>query len=146
MSKMKLMLLSGACVLAAGAANAADTKVYGGGSSLISVYMVQAFNCYGNPQQLLWAQQGAFNQGMVGQVIPVLLDRPGPRIIGAHLDSWDFGTGAEDNGTGSASVLEVARAIAALGKAPKRSIRFALWGGQQTDPEIQCRPIVRSEA
>jgi len=53
MSKMKLMLLSGACMLAAGAANAADTKVYGGGSSLISAYMVQAFNCYGNPQQMI---------------------------------------------------------------------------------------------
>jgi hypothetical protein len=52
-------------------------------------------------------------------------------IIGAHLDSWDFGTGAEDNGTGSASVLEVARAIAALGKAPRRSIRFALWSGEE---------------
>lgn len=52
-------------------------------------------------------------------------------IIGAHLDSWDFGTGAEDNGTGSASVLEVARAIAAAGKAPRRSIRFALWGGEE---------------
>lgn len=52
-------------------------------------------------------------------------------ILGAHLDSWDFGTGAEDNGTGSASVLEVARAIAALRKAPRRSIRFALWGGEE---------------
>ena len=52
-------------------------------------------------------------------------------IIGAHLDSWDFGTGAEDNGPGSASVLEVARAIAAAGKAPRRSIRFALWGGEE---------------
>ncbi|MBZ5682938.1 MAG: M20/M25/M40 family metallo-hydrolase [Acidobacteriia bacterium] len=52
-------------------------------------------------------------------------------LIGAHLDSWDFGTGAEDNGTGSASVLEVARAVAALGKAPRRSIRFALWGGEE---------------
>ena len=52
-------------------------------------------------------------------------------LIGAHFDSWDFGTGAQDNGTGSASVLEVARAIAALGKAPKRSIRFALWGGEE---------------
>lgn len=52
-------------------------------------------------------------------------------IIGAHLDSWDFGTGAEDNGTGSASVLEVARAIAAAGKPPRRSIRFALWGGEE---------------
>jgi hypothetical protein len=52
-------------------------------------------------------------------------------LIGAHLDSWDFGTGAQDNGTGSAMVLEAARAIAALGKAPRRSIRFALWGGEE---------------
>lgn len=52
-------------------------------------------------------------------------------ILGAHFDSWDFGSGAEDNGTGSVSVLEVARAIAALGKAPRRSIRFALWGGEE---------------
>jgi carboxypeptidase Q len=52
-------------------------------------------------------------------------------LIGAHLDSWDFGTGAQDNGAGSAMVLEVARSIAALGKAPRRSIRFALWGGEE---------------
>ena len=59
-------------------------------------------------------------------------DRPNEWIlIGAHLDSWDFGTGAQDNGTGSASVLEVARAIASLGKPPRRTIRFALWGGEE---------------
>jgi carboxypeptidase Q len=52
-------------------------------------------------------------------------------IIGGHFDSWDFGTGAEDNGTGAVSVLEIARAFAALGKAPKRSVRFALWGGEE---------------
>jgi hypothetical protein len=52
-------------------------------------------------------------------------------LIGAHLDSWDFGTGAQDNGTGSTMVLEAARAIATLGKAPRRSIRFALWGGEE---------------
>ena len=52
-------------------------------------------------------------------------------IIGAHLDSWDYGTGAQDNGTGSVMVLDVARAIAAMGKAPRRSIRFALWGGEE---------------
>jgi carboxypeptidase Q len=52
-------------------------------------------------------------------------------LIGAHLDSWDFGTGAQDNGTGAVSVLEVARAMAALGKAPRRSVRFALWGGEE---------------
>jgi hypothetical protein len=52
-------------------------------------------------------------------------------LIGGHFDSWDFGTGAQDNGTGSAMVLEAARAIAALGKAPARTIRFALWGGEE---------------
>lgn len=52
-------------------------------------------------------------------------------LIGAHLDSWDFGTGAQDNGTGAISVLEVARAMMALGKAPRRSVRFALWGGEE---------------
>ena len=52
-------------------------------------------------------------------------------LIGAHFDSWDFGTGAQDNGTGSAMVMEVARAIAALGQAPSRTIRFALWGGEE---------------
>jgi carboxypeptidase Q len=52
-------------------------------------------------------------------------------LIGAHLDSWDFGTGAQDNGSGTVSVLEVARAMAALSHAPRRSVRFALWGGEE---------------
>jgi carboxypeptidase Q len=52
-------------------------------------------------------------------------------LIGAHLDSWDFGTGAQDNGTGAVSVLEIARALTTLGKAPRRSIRLALWGGEE---------------
>jgi carboxypeptidase Q len=59
-------------------------------------------------------------------------DRPDEWIIlGAHLDSWDFGTGAQDNGTGSAMVLEAARVLASLGHPPLRSIRFALWGGEE---------------
>jgi carboxypeptidase Q len=52
-------------------------------------------------------------------------------LIGAHLDSWDFGTGAQDNGTGAATVLEVGRALMSLGKAPRRSVRLALWGGEE---------------
>jgi len=52
-------------------------------------------------------------------------------LIGAHLDSWDFGTGAQDNGTGAISVLEIGRALMTLGKAPRRSIRLALWGGEE---------------
>lgn len=52
-------------------------------------------------------------------------------LIGAHLDSWDFGTGAQDNGSGAVGVLEVARAFTTMGKAPRRSVRFALWGGEE---------------
>jgi carboxypeptidase Q len=51
--------------------------------------------------------------------------------VGAHLDSWDAGSGAQDNGSGCAMVLESARAIAALGHAPRRSIRFLLWAGEE---------------
>jgi carboxypeptidase Q len=52
-------------------------------------------------------------------------------IVGAHLDSWDYGTGAQDNGSGCAMVMEAARAIAESGRTPRRSIRFALWGGEE---------------
>ena len=52
-------------------------------------------------------------------------------IIGAHLDSWDYGTGAQDNGSGTAMVLEAARAIALMPQGPRRTIRFALWGGEE---------------
>src|SRR5204862_7410889 len=52
-------------------------------------------------------------------------------IVGAHLDSWDFGAGAQDNATGVAMVVEAARAIAAWTDRPRRSIRFALWGGEE---------------
>jgi carboxypeptidase Q len=52
-------------------------------------------------------------------------------ILGAHLDSWDLGTGATDNGTGSMAVLEAARALEALGVKPKRTIRFVLFSGEE---------------
>ncbi len=59
-------------------------------------------------------------------------ERPDEWVLaGAHLDSWDFASGAQDNATGVAMVVEAARAIAGLGKAPRRSIRFALWGGEE---------------
>jgi carboxypeptidase Q len=52
-------------------------------------------------------------------------------IIGAHLDSWDLGTGATDNGTGSTAVLEAARALQKVGVKPKRTIRFVLFTGEE---------------
>jgi hypothetical protein len=52
-------------------------------------------------------------------------------IIGGHLDSWQLGTGAEDNGTGAASVLAVAEAVKASGIQPRRTLRFVLFGGEE---------------
>src|SRR5262249_35867838 len=52
-------------------------------------------------------------------------------ILGAHLDSWDLGTGTTDNGTGSMAVLEAARVLQAVGARPKRTIRFILFRGEE---------------
>lgn len=52
-------------------------------------------------------------------------------ILGAHLDSWDLGTGTTDNATGSMVVMEAARAIAQSGLKPKRTMRFILFSGEE---------------
>jgi hypothetical protein len=73
-------------------------------------------------------------------------DRPDEWVIvGAHLDSWDFGTGAQDNATGVAMVVEAARAIAALEEPPRRSIRFVLWGGEEQG-QLGSTAFVRTHA
>ncbi len=67
----------------------------------------------------------------------VIADLPGrdPKagyvMAGAHLDSWVAGDGAADNGAGSAVVLEAARILARVGGVPRRTIRFALWAGEE---------------
>lgn len=52
-------------------------------------------------------------------------------IIGAHLDSWDLGTGANDNGCNVAMMIDLARQMKRLGIVPRRTIRFALWNGEE---------------
>ena len=52
-------------------------------------------------------------------------------LIGGHIDSWDLGTGATDNGTGIMAVLEAARALKAVGAKPRRTIRFVLFSGEE---------------
>jgi carboxypeptidase Q len=52
-------------------------------------------------------------------------------MAGAHLDSWVAGDGAVDNGAGVAMVMEAARILQAMGVKPKRTIRFALWAGEE---------------
>jgi hypothetical protein len=52
-------------------------------------------------------------------------------MAGAHFDSWIAGDGAADNGAGSIVVLEAARILSRLGFKPRRTIRFALWAGEE---------------
>ena len=52
-------------------------------------------------------------------------------LLGAHLDSHPYATGATDNATGSAAMMEALRIIKAVGARPRRTIRIALWGGEE---------------
>jgi len=52
-------------------------------------------------------------------------------VLGAHLDSWELGTGALDNGCNAAMVIDAARVIHASGNLPRRSIRFVLFTGEE---------------
>jgi carboxypeptidase Q len=52
-------------------------------------------------------------------------------MVGGHLDSWISGTGATDNGAGSIVAMEVMRILNALKVKPRRTIRIALWSGEE---------------
>jgi hypothetical protein len=52
-------------------------------------------------------------------------------LIGAHLDSWHTASGATDNADGAVAVMEAMRIIRAIGAEPRRTIRVALWSGEE---------------
>jgi carboxypeptidase Q len=52
-------------------------------------------------------------------------------MLGGHMDSWHSGTGATDNGAGVAATMEAVRIIKALNLKPRRTIRIALWSGEE---------------
>jgi hypothetical protein len=52
-------------------------------------------------------------------------------LLGGHLDSWHGGTGATDDASGVASMMEAARILKAIGVEPRRTIRVVLWGGEE---------------
>jgi carboxypeptidase Q len=52
-------------------------------------------------------------------------------FVGAHLDSWHAGTGATDNADGATAVMEAMRILTAVHARPRRTIRVALWGGEE---------------
>jgi carboxypeptidase Q len=80
--------------------------------------------------------KNSFSTGEV-EVYNTVAELPGAErpdevvIIGGHIDSWDLGTGATDNGTGIMAVLEAARALKAVGVKPRRTIRFVLFSGEE---------------
>ena len=80
--------------------------------------------------------QNTFTDGPVesANVVGEIRGRENPEqvfVVGAHLDSWDLSEGSTDNGTGSASVLAAADAIARSGMKPRRTIRFVLFTGEE---------------
>jgi len=67
----------------------------------------------------------------------VIADSPSGRtdrtvMVGAHLDSVDEGPGINDNGSGSATILETAVQMAELGIQPRNAVRFAFWGAEES--------------
>jgi Zn-dependent M28 family amino/carboxypeptidase len=78
----------------------------------------------------------------------VLADLPGaakgaPLLLGAHLDSIESGPGINDNGSGVATLLELAAQARKLGVQPQRPVRFAFWAGEEAG-EFGSRKYVKS--
>ena len=91
------------------------------------------------PVKLRVNVQTKFYDGDQGNAYNVLAELPGSDpvlgdevvMIGAHLDSWHTGTGATDNADGVTTVMEAMRILKASGLRPRRTIRVALWGGEE---------------
>jgi Zn-dependent M28 family amino/carboxypeptidase len=91
-----------------------------------------------------WAGTADLELHMVANVLReltttsnVLAETPGGRddrvvVVGAHLDSVPEGPGIQDNGSGSAAILEVALQMAELGIEPRNKVRFAWWGAEES--------------
>ncbi|PST84323.1 peptidase M28 [Pedobacter yulinensis] len=92
----------------------------------------------GHPVELALNLQARFSAADV-QGYNVIAEIPGsdPRLkseivmLGAHLDSWAASTGATDNAAGCVVMMEAIRLLDSLGLKPKRTIRIALWDGEE---------------
>jgi hypothetical protein len=91
------------------------------------------------PVKLRVNVQSRFYDSDGGNAYNVIAELPGsdPAVrdqivmIGGHLDSWHTGVGATDNADGSTTVMEAMRILKAIGAQPRRTIRVALWGGEE---------------
>ncbi|HYL37254.1 MAG TPA: M20/M25/M40 family metallo-hydrolase, partial [Bryobacteraceae bacterium] len=91
------------------------------------------------PVKLRINLQSKFFDDEGGNAYNVLAELPGSDpalrdevvMMGAHLDSWHTGVGATDNADGATTVMEAMRILKAIGAQPRRTIRVALWGGEE---------------
>jgi carboxypeptidase Q len=82
--------------------------------------------------QTQWHDDDPFAYNTIAEIPgtdPLLKDQV--VMVGGHLDSWHGGTGATDNGAGTAVAMEAVRIIKALGLKPRRTIRIGLWTGEE---------------
>jgi len=91
------------------------------------------------PVKLRVDVRSSFHDADGGNAYNVIADLPGSDpllrdeivMIGGHLDSWHTGVGATDNADGATTVIEAMRILKAIGAPPRRTIRVALWGGEE---------------
>ena len=94
---------------------------------------------HGIPVKLRVNVQGRFYDADGGNAYNVVAELPGSDpalkdqvvMIGAHIDSWHTGVGATDNADGTTTMMEAMRILKATGAQPRRTIRVALWGGEE---------------
>jgi carboxypeptidase Q len=83
------------------------------------------------------ARSGSSDAGATMNGFNTIADLPGADLaseivlLGAHFDSHPYATGATDNATGSAAMMEAVRILKATGVRPRRTIRVGLWGGEE---------------
>ena len=101
--------------------------------------IAQLLQAQRTPVKLRVNVQTKFYDAEGGNAYNVLAELPGTDpalrdevvMIGGHLDSWHTGVGATDNADGSTTVMEAMRILKAIGARPRRTIRVALWGGEE---------------
>jgi carboxypeptidase Q len=101
--------------------------------------MIAAMLQHNIPVKLRVNVQTKFYDSDNGNAYNVLAELPGTDpalkdevvMIGGHLDCWHTGVGATDNADGSTTVMEAMRILKAIGARPRRTIRVALWGGEE---------------
>jgi hypothetical protein len=91
------------------------------------------------PVKLSLSVDATFKESVEGFNVVAEIPGTDPRLrqqvvmLGGHLDSWHSGTGATDNGAGCAAAMEAVRILQTIGIKPGRTIRVALWTGEEQD-------------